>query len=195
MKDNRRITVLLAVISLFVILVTAAFAEDAAEAFEWPNVEFTPEFINLTKLKDTDSRRQAKGGPDEGYIDVGAFKPYKVNVATGWFVEGDYVLTDIDYPTVGRRCVYFPTRWFDSVRGVEKVTFNGISGEIGYDVTPYYGPGYEYDRFVLENKETMITGGTSIEVLTEKDDWLFIEWFCPQGAVRLWVPADAVTAD
>ncbi|MGN1021073.1 MAG: hypothetical protein ACI4O7_11970 [Aristaeellaceae bacterium] len=161
----------------------------------WPQVDFTPMGVQLTRLSDDTSRRQARGGPSRDYIGVGAYKPGKMRTSTAWFMEGSYVLTEIDYPSVGHRCVYFDRSYFISVRGVEEVVLDGVSACVNATVTPHYGPGYTFDVFAPDSREMPISSGTRVMVLMEKDGWVFVEWNCALGTVRLWVPEDNVSLD
>lgn len=174
---------------------TGSASSSYTQTSQWPQVDFSPVSVQLKKTSDKEGRRQSKGGPNKDYIGVGAYKPYKMRSATAWFTEGDYVLTEIDYSTVGHRCVYFSKGNFDSTRGVERISLSSVSGKMNTTVTPYYGPGYSYDIFAPDNKEMQIGSGTRIQVLMEKDGWLFVEWNCSLGAVRLWVPENTVSAN
>lgn len=171
----------------------SAQGQDAAWQTQWPQVDFSPVSVQMTRLSDSNSRRQSRGGPSGDYIGVGAYKPYKMSSTTAWFMEGSYVLTEIDYPSVGHRCVYFSKSYFTSVRSVEEVSLSGVSARMNTTVTPHYGPGESFDLFAPDSKEMPITNGSDVMALMEKDGWLFVEWNCALGAVRLWVPEDTVS--
>ena len=146
----------------------------------------------------------ARGGPDrKKYPGAGAFVPRNVRAVTAFFQEDGFILTDLDYPAVGRRCVYFMPYSIKNTTGREipVVTLTAYPAEVTESVQPAYGPGDVYD--VLKKAETAKNGqmmyrkvileaGTEINVFFEMNGWAYAEFQCVLGLVRAWVPTDCV---
>lgn len=166
----------------------------------WPVIERELKKLKMIEPKDppeakSQSRYQSYGGPDGSkYIGTGAYQELKMRSVNGLFMENGYVLTEINYATVGMRFVYFPKSRFESVKKLETVELTAVPAVMVREVLPLYGPGEEYTSFKPSNTETRIPADTEIGVLFEMDGWLFMEWDSPVGLVRLWVPVDSATS-
>ena len=177
--------------------------EPAASVREWPEIPMNGISVKLTELE-KDNRHQSYLGPDrKKYPGSGAFVPRNVRAVTALFQEGKFILADLDYPAVGRRCVYFMSYSIRNTSGREipAVTLTAHPAEVTESVQPAYGPGDVYD--VLKKAETARNGqmmykkvileaGTEINVFFEMNGWAFAEFQCTLGLVRAWVPADCV---
>ena len=177
--------------------------EPAASVPKWPEIPMDGINVKLTAL-DKDNRHQSYFGPDrKKYPGSGAFVPRNVRAVTALFQEGGFILTDLDYPAVGRRCVYFMPYSIKNTSGREipVVTLTAYPAEVTESVQPAYGPGEVYD--VLKKAETAKNGqmmyrkvileaGTEINVFFEMNGWAHAEFQCALGLVRAWVPADCV---
>ena len=96
----------------------------------WPYMSLSGSGTALRSLKDESARHQSFFGPNrKNYPGAGAYKPYKVSRATALFREGDYVLVDMSYTTVGRRCVYFKASSLTNA-SVQAVTLSGHSARV-----------------------------------------------------------------
>jgi hypothetical protein len=100
---------------------TAASDAAAPDAKPWPEAEYTRYPLTIIPLG-TDERVQSRCGPAKTYHGAGAYKTYKMLSTEALFTEGGYVLVDLDYQTVGKRIVYFPSSAFRSVRGVPEAS-------------------------------------------------------------------------
>ena len=159
------ILAILLVLSLFGV----AFSESESQAEKsksWPELTIDWSDTALRGLGDNSSRHQAYHGPDKKYAQAGAFKPGKVNSARSLFSDGDYVLVDLDYPTVGRRCVYFKKSMLSSVPE-EQVVLESHPARTDVAIIPVMGPGEEYDRFTQTKPP---------EWVYNPDDWPIEDW-------------------
>ena len=177
--------------------------EPAASDTEWPQMPMDGISVKLTSL-DKDNRHQSYFGPDrKKYPGAGAYVPRNTRAVTALFQEDGYILVDLDYPAVGRRCVYFLPYSIKNTSGREipEVTLTAYSAEVTESVQAAYGPGENYD--VLQKAETakggqmmyrkiILEAGTKISVFFEMNGWVYIEFECKLGLVRAWVPADTV---
>ena len=168
----------------------------------WPYMSLSGSGTALRSLKDESARHQSFFGPNrKNYPGAGAYKPYKVSRATALFREGDYVLVDMSYTTVGRRCVYFRASSLTNA-SVQAVTLSGHSARVTSRVQPHFGPGYEYDEVdrTVTNRKTgrnttekvMVDAGSRITVFFECSGWVFAEFGSSLGTIRAWIPADDV---
>ena len=170
----------------------------------WPVKNLKGQATALKELDDESMRHPSFFGPNsKSYSGSGAYKPYKVTGMTALFREGRYVLVDMSYLTVGRRCVYFETASLTNT-AVEAMSLNGHPAVTTAEVQPQFGPGYEYDAVVQKvvNKATETTktrnvyvgAGTNVSVFFETNGWVFAEMSCSLGLIRAWLPAGTVAA-
>ena len=171
----------------------------------WPVRSFTGVSTALKPLKTAEDRHQSFLGPDNHTYDgAGAYKPYKVSSAIALFREGDYVLVDLDYTTVGKRCVYFKASSLTNDHA-EDVILTSSPATTTRRVQPYYGPSTTYNSVVRKWKDTRtgltktediwLTAATDIQVFFETNGWVFTEFYSSIGLTRAWLPADAVRAN
>ena len=138
-----------------------------AEDSSWPQLD--PEWSDaaLRDPGDTSTRRQAYYGPGKKYATAGAYKPYKVEKARALFQEGDYTLVELDYPTVGKRCVYFNS---SMLREVPDSTFllEPYPAQTDTMLIPMLGPGNDYDYLVYLTQSDDLSGlDGSLETMVE----------------------------
>lgn len=155
----------------------------------WPIESYQLWSVSAYPLPE-DQRVQSRCGPAKTYHGAGGYKTYKMTSTDALFIEGSYMLVDLDYTTVGRRRVYFPVSAFSGTQNVPEVSLSGIAACTTSDLIPTFGPGTEYDTF----DEAAITSGTALSVFFEEDGWVFAEFACALGSVRAWIPADQVSA-
>lgn len=167
----------------------------------WPVKDFSDcAGTGLRDLKDENMRHQSVFGPGAGYPGAGAYKPYKVVSAKALLREGNYVLVDMNYQTVGRRCVYFKASSLTN-SDAKEMEPAGWAARTTRNVNPRFGPGYSYDSVTktVNNPEdggSIVTAlelgaGTKAEVFFETNGWVFAEFNCVMGRIRAWIPADA----
>ena len=157
----------------------------------WPVRRLTGTGTALRTAKDRERRYQSTFGPGRHYPGAGAYKYYKVTDATAFFREGDYVLVDLSYLTVGRRILYFRDSSLTN-SAVESVTLTGCPASTTTTVQPMFGPGRAYDAVTNNNRDVTIGSGTRVSVFFETDNWVFAEFGCSLGTIRAWLPADKV---
>lgn len=154
----------------------------------WPvytQVSRTPVTI---RLLEGEKRAQSRTGPAKTYHGAGGYKPYKVTSASALFIEGSYMLVDLDYTTVGKRVVYFLTSAFKGTGSVPTVTLTAYPAYTLSALTPTFGPGVAYDAF----SEAAIGSGTPLSVFFEENGWVFAEFDSALGYVRAFIPVDMV---
>lgn len=162
----------------------------------WPVKEMNGIGTSLRSFNDQSKRHQSYFGPNRNYPGAGAYKPYKVTGATALFREGDYVLVDLSYQTVGRRCLYFKASALTNA-SVENAVLSDYPATIVGSVQPKFGPGYEYDDVVKTNQNgtttnVVLSNGTRISVFFEMNGWVYAEFGSILGTIRGWLPADMV---
>ena len=181
-------------IALVCLLGTVSFA--TADGSPWPVISLTGSSTALKPSKDESRRYQSMFGPGKHYPGAGAYKPYKVTSATALMREGDYVLVDMSYKTVGRRILYFKVSSLTNA-SVEEVRLQAYPATATTTIQPLFGPGYAYDEVdvTTKNKTTAkvtIGAGTRVSVFFEANGWVFAEFNCSIGLIRAWLPADQV---
>ena len=184
---KKMICLMLALTCLFS-MISMAFADGSS----WPAISLTGYGTALKPSKDESRRYQSTFGPGK-YPGAGAYKPCKVTSATALFREGDFVLVDLDYKTVGRRCLYFKSSALSNPN-VEQVTLTPTTAVLTADVQPTFGPGYQYDGIDHDNKRIVLRQGTMVNVFFEADGWVFAEFGCQLGTIRGWIPMNMVSA-
>ena len=160
---------------------------------EWIHRDMYGSGTALKPLPSESQRHQSYFGPNRNYPGAGAYKPYKVTSATALFREGDFVLVDLDYKTVGRRCLYFKSSALSNPN-VEQVTLTPTTAVLTADVQPTFGPGYQYDGIDHDNKRIVLRQGTMVNVFFEADGWVCAEFGCQLGTIRGWIPMNMVSA-
>ena len=168
----------------------------------WPVRELNGYGTSLNTLKDESMRHQSYFGPEKGYPGAGAYKPYKVTSMKALLKEGDYVLVDMSYRTVGRRILYFKASSLtnDYAESIDMQTTYPATTTAS--VQPLFGPGSYYDKVVrkIRNSQTgetriekvILDAGTNVNVFFEADGWVFAEFNCAIGTIRAWLPANQV---
>ena len=166
---------------------------------EWPEISLYGYGTTLKPSKDESRRYQSTFGPGKNYPGAGAYKPYKVTSATALMREGDYVLVDMSYKTVGRRILYFKDTSLTN-SAVESVYLQAYPAVTTTTIQPLFGPGYAYDKVTMtvqgkqDKKSVDITigAGNRVSVFFEVNGWVFAEFNCSLGLIRAWLPADRV---
>ena len=165
---RRMLSLMLSVI-LVMSLCGLSLAEEGSpdsEAAGWPEMTIAWADIALRDLGDESMRHQAYYGPGKEYATAGAYKPYKVKNARSLLREGDYVLVELDYPTVGKRCVYFKKSMLREAPE-EQVQLEAHPAKIDIAVIPVLGPGDDYDRLIQKMPP---------EWVFHPEDWPIDEW-------------------
>ncbi len=167
---------------------TVSDLDSAEETRPWPIMDLSGVPTKLKPLGQGE-RHQSYIGPDrKKYPQTGGFKPAQVSSAVLLFREGDFILTDISYPSSGiRRCVYFPASAV-SQKINETVSFTPYAMKITKDIQPRLGPGNLYDQWEL----SVLKSGMEVNVLFESDNWAFVEYPDASGFIRAWLPVDSI---
>lgn len=154
----------------------------------WPTVSIQGSYTSFNRNDDPEYRFQARSGPGKSYCGVGSYKIKKVSSAKILFREGGYAYIDLNYPTVGHRCLYVLAGMLSN-DNAQQMNYSGISATATGSIIPRYGPGMNYDSF----EEASISSGTSVTVFFECNGWVFAEFnSLSLGTVRAWLPADQV---
>ena len=159
----------------------------ASDETPWPTYNLVKHSLNPV-IKWESYRAQSYSGPSRNYSQVGAYKPYKISRADGLFIEGSYVLVDMNYTTVGVRRVYFTRGTFHSTSGVPEITLNGYPAVTTESVLPRYGPGGVYDPY----EDASVGPNTKLTVFFEEGGYVFAEFEASFQLVRAWIKASSV---
>ena len=92
---------------------------------------------------------------------------------TALFREGDYVLTDLTYTTVGRRILYFKASSLKD-SDVEETRLTGHPARTTVRLMPRQGPGEEYDN-VMETKKQDLSNYEFTDITSyslEDGEWI-----------------------
>lgn len=188
--------ILALVLSLSMICAVAQ-AEDAAASGSWPTVTLNRAYTNLRPTDEEAYHYQAFFGPGKQYHGAGAYRADYTKRAEAICKVGNYVLVDLFYETVGRRCVWFQSGSLTSNR-FEEATLTPAAAKVTEDVQPMFGPGTNYNK-VDETKpsgakrDVIVAGGTDINVFFEADGWVYAEFTDSSlGLITGWFPKDKV---
>lgn len=166
-----------------------AAAGDNAAARPWPVYDRMDTYgVSVIPLGD-EQRVPSYCGPNRHYHGAGAYLTYKFITSSALFIENGYMLVDLEYLTVGRRRVYFKASAFNGTGNVPNETLNGYDARTTADLTPFFGPGWDYDEFT----EALISSGTQVQVFFEENGWVFAEFSCALGNVRAWILVDQLS--
>ena len=165
----------------------------------WPEEDLSGVSTALKSSLYEEFRYPSYFGPGKSYPDAGSYKPYKVTSMKALFREGDFVYVDMNYRTVGKRCLYFKANALTN-DDVDELDMEAYSARTTKELQPRFGPGKEYDgviRTTYDGKtyKVKVRKGTSVEVFFETDGWVFAEFSCELGTIRAWIPANQVKAD
>lgn len=153
----------------------------------------TPIKLDIKFLSSADSRHESFSGPGKGYESTGGFKPMKIWSTYAWFIEGDYVLTDVSYQTVKRCTVYLKKSAFESLNGVPEIDLNQVAqpATLTESTVPSMFP--RNNRRVFDEKVARLSAGTSITVFFEKDGWYYCEFTSKNNKpARGWIKKELV---
>ena len=129
-------------------------------------------------------------GPGKTYAASGGYKPAKQKEITVYFEENGYVLADVQYQTTEERFVYLPVGSFTSTNNIPGVSdLKSYSGTAEADITPTWGPG---NRFNSVGSLT-VNKGTRLTVFFQENGFVYAEYTCGKGKVRMWLPANKIT--
>ena len=154
----------------------------------------TPIKLNIRLLSDADGRHYSCSGPGKQYESTGGFKPMKVWSTYAWFIEGDYVLTDVSYQTVKRCTVYLKKSAFTSVDGVPEIDLNQLAqpAAVTEKTVPSMFP--RNNRRMFDEKTVSLSAGTPVTVFFEKDGWYYCEFTSKSNnPARGWIQKDLVS--
>ncbi len=168
--------------------IDSAVTTDNAQTKPWPLDSMA---LHELRVSGRHEKEVAYCGPGKDYREAGTYKTAKMSQIKGVFIEGDWMLVDVNYPGVGRRQIYFRTNAFKSPGNVPQWAFTGFAASLTAETAPRMGPGTEYDTF---DDETL-SGGTALSVFCEYGGWLFAEFMTAEGLVRGWIDAASAQAE
>lgn len=152
----------------------------------------TAVYLRLFSEQNKESRRQATAGPGDFYATAGAYKPYKQRGVTAFFACGDYVLVHLQYQTVDDRYLYFKRTAFDKLPNVPEMTeLAYFEGTALCQMEPSWGPGSQYST----ESEYVIYARTPVKVFFEENGYVYAEFQCAKGTVRMWLPKAQVNVE
>lgn len=134
-------------------------------------------------------RIYSKVGPGNDFVPTGGYKPGKLRKVTVYFEEAGFVLADVLYQSVEERFVYLPAYGFESIGNIPSVSsldsFDGVASD---RIVPSWGPD---NRFNSVNA-LAVEAGTPIKVFFQENGFVYGEYTCGKGTVRMWLPADHI---
>lgn len=154
----------------------------------------TPIKLSINLLSNADSRHFSYSGPGKQFESTGGFKPMQIWSTYAWFIEGDYVLTDVSYQTVKRCTVYLKKSAFNSLDGVPEIDLNQIAqpAAVTGDTVPSMFP--RNNRRMFDAKTVSLTAGTPVIAFFEKDGWYYCEFTSKNNKpARGWIQKDLVS--
>ena len=144
---------------------------------------------HLRKSNDDGFRVYSYAGPGKSYVPSGGYKPYKQRKITVYFAENDFVLADVLYQTSEERFVYLPRYSFDSIQDIPTIeTLEFFEGITIKKTTPSWGPDNRFNSVA----SLAINEGTSVKVFFQENGFVYAEYNCEKGTVRMWLPANDV---
>ncbi len=149
--------------------------------------------LKIRLLDSADSRHPTYAGPGKEYESTGWYQPMKIRSMYAWFIEGDYVLTDVSYETIKRCTVYLKKSAFISVDGVPEIDLNQLAqpGTVTTDTLPSLFP--RNNRRMYEEKTVKLSAGAPVTVFFEKDGWYYCEFTSKnRKPARGWIQTKSV---
>ena len=165
-----------------------AATADAAEpgmSKPWPVIQVT--LYQLKAVDRGDQRAIAYRGPGRHYLEANGFRTVKMSSVQGIFMEGNYILTEMNYAGVGKRRLYFTLGTFEGSGDTPAWDMQGFNTHTAADTYPRYGPGEDYNDFGGE----VLPSGSPVSVFFEENGWVFMEYSSPNGLGRGWIPAES----
>jgi len=195
---KKGLALILALVMSLSMISVAALADDTAAAASWPTITLNRTYTHLRPTDDDVTYHyQAFFGPGKNYHGAGAYRADYAKRVETIFKVGNYVLTDIMYQTVGRRCVWFQSGSLTN-NYFEEATLTPVPAKVTADVQPMFGPGNNYNK-VDETKpsgakrDVIVANGTDINVFFEADGWVYAEFTDSSlGLITGWFPKDQV---
>ena len=158
---------------------------------DWPVLSelYPPVDVYMYDVADESQRRQSYTGPSKAYTEAGAFKPYKVQHVTAYFIENGSVFVHLQYQTVTERFLFFPKWNLGGTNYLPEVDqWTKVPAVTPQKTIPRWGPGSEYTDW----KDYSTRAGQQVSVLFEENGYVYAEYTCSKGQVRMWLPADSV---
>ena len=197
-KVTAAITTLILLVSMMTVPMSAV-AKSAVHQREDASISSLFDFdpgvkVHLKTYADKESRTQAYAGPGKLYAGAGGYKPYVQGDYIAFFREGDYVFVRLNYAPNKDRYCYFAASEFKSLTGVyiesseDLPCFYGVTLE---SVLPSWGLGREYTT----QNNFKISANTNLQVFFEENGYVYAEFVCEMGNVRIWLPLEKVMVD
>ena len=144
---------------------------------------------HLRELNDKEQRVPYYIGPGKTYVLAGGYLPAKQVKITAYYEENGWVLADVQYKTIEERMVYLSRNSFDSIGSIPAVNDLGYyEGTTTSNITPSWGPDNSFNSV----KSLMIDKGTSVKIFFQENGFVYAEYKCSMGNVRMWLPANNI---
>ena len=144
---------------------------------------------HLRISNDNDFRVRSYAGPGEAFVYSGGYKPYQQKEIIVYYEEDGFVLADVSYQTLEERFVYLPRISFDSIGAVPTVSdleyYHGITTT---RIRPSWGP----DNRFYSVESLAVDKGAEVKVFFQENGFVFAEYVCEKGTVRMWLPANNI---
>ena len=167
-----------------------------------PSIESTPQLsvpvlsevypglgAHLRKSGDEGFRVYSYTGPGKTFVPSGGYKPNKQRKITVYFEEDGWVLADVQYQTSEERVVSLPKYSFDPIGNIPTVSsLEYYTGTTTASITPSWGPDNRFNSV----SSLVVDKGTELKVFLQENGFVYAEYVCTKGTVRMWLPANNV---
>ena len=171
-----------------------------APAYSAGNTDGVPRLYDLypgtsTRMKkngDPEGRWYSYAGPGRGYSGSGGYKTDSghANSLTAYFSENGWVFAHVIYSTAFERYVYLPQYTVEDGNRLPQISaLDYYYGVTNRRIDPSWGPGSSFNVCT----DFAIVSGTEVKVFFEENDYVYAEFRCAKGAVRMWIPENSVT--
>lgn len=178
---------------------TVSFDSDSApELFSDPmpkpslltfSLEYSGKAARLAPLNDNIKRYFPRLGPGTDYAQFNyGYKPSTTHGITAFFEENGYLFCDVR-SGAEERYVFFSSNIFDDNGNVPQITsLPYYTGTTTSAVDPRWGPSNGFN--VVEDYTA--SAGTSLRIFFQENGFVYAEYSCSKGLVRMWLPADKI---
>ena len=144
------------------------------------------------KLITHNGRWDSKLGPGYDYASAGGYKTdsQHTNQLTLFYIENGWIYADIVYSTDFERYAYLPQDAVSVSDNIPQIsTLDAFDGVITKDTIPSWGPNDSFTR----NNNCSISANTIVRVFFQENDYVYAEFSCEKGTVRMWLPIENVS--
>lgn len=128
-------------------------------------------------------------GPGKAFAEGGGYKPYKQKKITAYFEEDGFVFVDVQYQTAEERFVYISKSRFDQIGNIPSISsLDYYNGTTTARIKPSWGPDNRFNSV----ESLMVDTGMPVKVFFQENGFVYAEYMCSKGTVRMWLPANNI---